>query len=239
MNMEKWLIHIDIEGFSLLWDKENRVLISLCELMKAIYRIGNKCYPNSPDRIFAHQLGDGFIIKSEFHEKNLERALTIAIALMQHVASTGRFAKAVIAEGDLSDQKGCYPDEVTNKLGDDLRVSLGMGLMTIFPVMGSALIRAVKIGRDSPRGPLLIIEAQKKNRIPKNFSIQFLKGRKYNLLSIDWVHMDSDLLRHVKGSANLNSPPIARIEQLLTKYFIEYNVPKDWKQNVHKLLNVQ
>jgi hypothetical protein len=142
---DQWVINIDMEGFSYLWEREDRVLLSLGELMNAIFRIGWRSYSDYGDRLFVHQIGDGFIIKSDVHEENLERPLTIAIALMQHVASTGRFAKATIAEGDLPDIKGCYPREVMDNLEDGNRVRLGKGLMTIFPVMGTALINSIKV----------------------------------------------------------------------------------------------
>jgi len=69
--MCRWAIHIDMEGFSNLWDKEDQILLSLGELMRAIFRIGRKCFPASPERLFAHQLGDGFLIISDFPEREL------------------------------------------------------------------------------------------------------------------------------------------------------------------------
>jgi len=132
--------------------------------MRAIFRIGRECFPISPERLFAHQLGDGFLVVSDFGEENLERAVTVAIALMQHVAASARLTKAAIAEGELSDIQGCYPKEVLNELEADHTVSLNMGLMTIFPVMGTALIRAVKVAELSPSGPLLLLEKSKADR---------------------------------------------------------------------------
>ncbi len=38
---ECWTIYIDLEGFSALWDKENQILGSLCELIPAIFRVGD------------------------------------------------------------------------------------------------------------------------------------------------------------------------------------------------------
>ena len=73
MPIGRWAINIDLEGFGNLYDKEDLVLLSLCELMEGIFRIGTQYYPEPPDRIFAHQIGDGFIIVSDFPEDTLDR----------------------------------------------------------------------------------------------------------------------------------------------------------------------
>ena len=236
--MDKWAIHIDMEGFSSLWEKEDKILLSLGELMRAIFRIARIVYPDSPERIFAHQIGDGFIIKSDFYEKDLERVITIAAALMQHVAFTGRFAKAAIAEGDLSDIRGCYPREVIDNLEDNYIIPLGMGRMSIFPVMGTALIRSVQVANDSPCGPLLTIEASKKDRIPPMIQTKPIIGKKYDLLSIDWVHAESELLQKIKHKADLNQTSTEILESILKKYCEEHDLPLEWKANSYFLLNL-
>lgn len=69
--MERWSIYIDIEGFSALYGQENQVLQALGVLAEGILFIGRECYPKTPDRLFAHQTGDGFIIVSKFGAENL------------------------------------------------------------------------------------------------------------------------------------------------------------------------
>ncbi len=113
-----------------------------------------------------------------------------------------------------------------------------MGLMTVFPVMGTALIRAIKIANDSPRGPLLIVEASKNERIPANIPVKNVEGKKYKLLSIDWVHMESDLLQSLQQKASLYSPSNKTIENMLIRYCEEYCLPSDWKKNVNNLLSI-
>lgn len=81
LSKDRWAIFIDLEGFRALYDKENLVLLSLGELMAGIYHVGCKCFPESPDRLFAHQLGDGFVIVSDFHEESLDRPIAIAMVL--------------------------------------------------------------------------------------------------------------------------------------------------------------
>jgi hypothetical protein len=133
----RWSIYIDLEGFGNLYDKENQVLVSLEVLMEGIFQIGCCCYPESPDCLFAHQLGDGFVIVSEFPEDMLDRPIAIALALLRHVAHSGRFAKASVSEGEFADIRSCYPASVLDASTNDGRIRLGRGVMTLFPVMGS------------------------------------------------------------------------------------------------------
>lgn len=80
--MKSWAIYIDIEGFSKIFVKISpvRAISLLGKLMSSIYLIGDKIYPNDSERLFAHQFGDGFLIVSDFPEKNLERPIAISIA---------------------------------------------------------------------------------------------------------------------------------------------------------------
>ncbi len=234
--MDRWAINIDIEGFSILWEKEDKVLCSLGELMRAIFRIGRNCFPQSPERLFAHQLGDGFLIVSDFGEENLERCITIAVAMMQHVAALGRLTKTAIAEGELSDIQGCYPREVLDELEADHTVSLRMGLMTIFPVMGTALIRSVKTAHRSPSGPLLIIEKSKSARIPAHIPTAEIEGD--DLISIDWVHMNTELLAHIQESGSLRAPGAVALENMLSNYCKAHQVKREWISSVRNYLGV-
>lgn len=233
---DRWSIYIDIEGFGDLWAKEDHVLWSLGELMRGIFRIARRCYPQPPDRLFAHQFGDGFIVVSDFHESSLERCVTIATALMRHVAGTGRLARATISEGELSDIKGCYPKEVLDCLESEHTVSLEMGLMTIIPVMGTALIRAVKIDKVGPKGPLLLIESSKIGRLGSSAS--FTSIDEGALMSIDWVHMETELLSKLQENAGLISKSPKELEAMLSRYCIDHKVSDEWRTNVFSLLNV-
>lgn len=138
---KRWSIYIDIEGFGALYEKEDTVWRALRELMEGIYLIGTNYCPETPGRIWAHQSGDGFIIVSEFEDSSLEKPTAIAIALLRHVASIGRFAKATISEGTFSDITACYPKIIQNAPRHGDAVCMGGGLMTIYPVMGTALIK--------------------------------------------------------------------------------------------------
>lgn len=233
---DRWAIYIDIQGFSALWEKEDQVLWSLGELMRAIFRVSCRCYPHEPQRLFAHQFGDGFLVVSDFHEQSLERCATIAVVLMRHVAASGRFARAAIAEGQLSDIKGCYPREVLDCLESDHTVSLHMGLMTINSVLGTALIRAVSIDKAAPRGPLVLIHSSNAPRLGS--SIRYTATRTSQITSIDWVHTQSDLLSELQKQSGLSSPGPSTLEVMLTKYCQQYDLPEEWRKNVYELLSV-
>jgi hypothetical protein len=134
--------------------------------MEGIHSIGERCYPESPHRLFAHQTGDGFVIVSEFGAVSLEVPAAIAIVLLRHVAARGRFAKASIGEGEFADIWGCYPARIREaRIGED-SVRLGGGVMTVFPVMGTALIDAVGVGKRSPSGSLLTVASRNSARLP-------------------------------------------------------------------------
>jgi len=82
----RWAINIDFEGFGYLYGKENAVLLTIGELMEVIFRIGTQYYPESPESIIAHQIGDGFVIVSDFLERTFERPMAIALSLLRDVA---------------------------------------------------------------------------------------------------------------------------------------------------------
>jgi hypothetical protein len=231
-----WSIYIDIEGFGSLSGTEDQILWSLGELTLAVFRIGRLCYPHDPDRLFAHQVGDGFLVVSDFHKESLFRCATIATALMRHVAATGELARASISEGELSDVQGCYPEEFRECLVRDNTVSLHMGLMTISPVMGTALIRAIQVDKVAPRGPLLIIDSLESDRLGAGIPKTPIPDTEF--VSIDWVHMDSELLSRIQQTSRLNSKSPRELEDLLRSYCHEQPVPEEWRENVYHLLGV-
>lgn len=161
---DRWGISIDIEGFSANYEyseeRKTYAILALSELMNAVHRIGTRCFPgvaenNYSERLFAHQFGDGFIICSDFPEQDASRAIAIAISIMRHLIIKGYAAKAAISTGDFSDIKGCYPDPMRD--ADEDRLDMGMGLMTIISVMGTALTKAHKLGA-SAKGAVLVVD---------------------------------------------------------------------------------
>lgn len=232
----RWAINIDLEGFGHLYDKEDLVLLSLGELMEGIYRIGVQCYPESPDRIFAHQLGDGFIIVSDFPEESFERPVAIALSLLRHVANSGRYAKATISDGEFADILSCYPSLITNAVGSDKRVRLGHGIMTLFPVMGTALIRAISVLKKCPSGPLLAVAAVNRERIPEGLVVHEVPSQE--ILVVDWIHSENELAKDISSKSQLKWPDAPTISEQLRDYCQKQPVKEEWKKSVHNFLGV-
>ena len=100
--MNRLAIYIDIEGFSERYlRKEVEMLKLLGVLMDGIYQIG--VFNSARWRLFAHQIGDGFILVSEFGMASSENAVAVATVLMRLVLSVGGFAKCGISEGKFGD----------------------------------------------------------------------------------------------------------------------------------------
>ena len=240
---QRWCIYIDILGFSHFWGNEVNweALYPLRELMRALFRIGTKVYPNDDDRLFVHQMGDGFAIVSNFGEYSLERPICIAIALMRHVAaSTGKFTAATIAEGEFGDIQGCYPREVTEYYRDGL-VRLGRGLMTLFTVMGTAFIRAYGLHNKTPSGPFLTVSDCRRNRVPEGLSVQTTKdSRDTRLLSIDWIRAETPLLAEIQAQAGLEAPEADELVQKIRAYCMQYlHIREKWRIALNDFLAIK
>ena len=225
---DPWAIHIDIQGFSAKWNDSADAFRGLNALMQGIFWIGSKAYPNPPERLFAHQFGDGFLITSDFHEAKLDRAAIIAIALLRHVLSQRALAKATIAEGNLADIVGCYPPEI-KKQRDNSNISFGSGIMTIFPVMGTALINAVKLEKNTPPGSLLTIETKNTSRLSTDIPKMEIDK---NISSLNWLKSDPAGLTELQKRAGMQTHSESeRIAQLNT--YIEENkgLSEEWIAN--------
>ena len=159
--MDRWSLYIDIQGFSKIYNSvPNLALNILTELTKGLYKIGINIFPDSPKSLFIHQIGDGFVILSDFPDKSLERPISIAIALMQLILLKGGILRAAISDGKFGDILSCYPKEIREKFDKNGVIQVGDGLMTIFPVMGDALISSHELERGKPKGPLLFVDAK-------------------------------------------------------------------------------
>ena len=217
----RWSIWIDIEGFSKLWEDDGLALAGLCALMSGIYAIGNKVYTDDGDRLFAHQFGDGFVIVGDFHEEALNRCVAIAVALMRHVATSGCLARAAVAKGDFADYSGCWPKEIRRELANlqsDDTVSLGSGIMTLLPVMGTALINANKLDSGNCiKGAVLTIASKDAGRIATGFPRR-VSAADSRLTMIDWVHATSPIIDEIVAQSGFGGMPTADIKAAITRY---------------------
>ena len=230
----RWAIYIDIEGFGALYDRENQILLALCDLMEGIFLIGARCYPESPERIFAHQTGDGFVIVSEFGSESLAVPMSITIALLRHIAVRGRFGKAAIGEGDFADITGCYPQIIREARIGDSAVRMGGAIMTLFPVMGTALIDAVGVAKRSPSGSLLTTDSANQSRLPNNGVVT--EPCDAGVISIDWVHADLPLIAELQQRAGLRKPSATAIERAFNLYCDNQGTPEHWAESTARLL---
>ncbi len=210
--------------------------MSLGELMEGIFRVGTQYYPESPDRIFAHQIGDGFVIVSDFPEETFLRPLAIAISLLRHVANSGRYAKATISDGDFADILSCYPSSVRDATDSDKRVRLGRGIMTLFPVMGTALIRAISVAKKCPSGPLLALSTKNRERIPEGLIVHEIPAQ--GILLVDWIHSKDELAKDIARKSDLHSPDSLMLSRHLKEYCQTHRVKEEWKTSVRNFLGV-
>jgi len=223
---EPWAIYVDEEGFAQHWDETMAAFLGLNALMEAICRLGMHVYPDPVDRLFCYQFGDGFLITSDFHEQDLSRAALITIAILRHILSVNRVARATLVEGNVSDIVSCYPPEVRNQKNRS-RVSLGAGLLITSPVLGEGLLKAVGLGKKDPRGPLFLVDSEIKNRLPVDIST---KAAGSGVVLLDWLKGEPDGLRELQEKAGLNIESEADRVSKLSRYLESNESLKDnWR----------
>lgn len=230
---DSWGIWVDVEGFSNLWSAGALALRGLRQLTSLIYAIGTRAYPNDPERLFAHQIGDGFYIASDFHEHDLDRCAAIAVVIMRGMTEVGCVARASLAEGSLADYSGYRPREVqlaTVRNGDNDLVSLGSGQMTLQAVMGQGIINAVALDKlTQTKGALLSIDRAKVGRLSPGFVVRPI-DKEGNILAIDWIHSTSTLIDEISSKAAIASHAPAVLSQRLKDYIAEQRLSPLWSE---------
>ena len=194
----RWSLWIDVEGFSEIYRRnETDALLALGWLLESIFKIGTTIYSDGPGRLFAHQFGDGLVVVSNFPEDSAERPIAIAISVMRHLIARGVACKSAVACGGFSDVGGCFSESIFENSQDRHIVSMGAGLMTIIPVMGTALITSHKLSSQR-RGAVLLIRDECFKTIPKEAVIS-LKAP----TAVDWIHSELALARRISSKAGL------------------------------------
>jgi len=231
--MSHWSIYIDIEGFGETYQKGSQALVSLGALMEAIYRIGKSSFAESPNSIFAYQTGDGFVIVSEVPQQSLEQPLGLAIALLRHVLMKGGVAKAAISEGQFADVLGCYPAIIQDNCCHDQILNVGDGVMTIFPVMGTALINSHHVAKKES-GSLLLVDRKNTADLPQGIKSQELG----DIVVVDWVHSKADKAEQLLQEADLPIPGVIEMESKFGDYL--KTVPEcKWRSKTVRYLNLE
>ncbi|MDP1771534.1 MAG: hypothetical protein Q8L15_04560 [Methylobacter sp.] len=203
--------------------------------MDSIVKIGTLSFPgdsdkNSSERLFAHQFGDGFIICSDFPEPDASRAISIAVAIMRHMIIKGYATKAAISAGDMLDIKGYYPKSVRD--AESGIVYLGMGLMTIISVMGTALTKAHKLS-DTQKGAVLILDDNlAKLGLPEGVELNGDAGN-----CINWVSSNLPLSDHIAKKSGLETAnPQMLIEKLNLYCEQEPTPPAFWIEATRSMI---
>lgn len=228
--MRRWAIYIDIEGFSAMYpNNEARAIVALGAVMEGIYFIGTTVCAETPNRLFVHQTGDGFVIVSEFAQGRPQLPVAIAAILMRRALLAGCLTKAGISEGEFADIQGCYPEVIQRNSDTDGFVRLGHGLMRIFPVMGTALVNAHGLTTRA-KGSLLFLDAQ----MASDLSAKGIVSAEFpGFVVIDWVHADMPEIRRVVERASIALPETDVLEQRLGAHVeaAKSSVSDEWVKN--------
>lgn len=226
----RWAIYIDVEGSAKIYaSDEARFFASMDALIDGIGRIGSLVCPEAPNRLFAHQTGgDGFVIVSEFAERSPEMPIAISVILMQMVLAAGGLAKAGVSQGAFADVRGClqalraYPEDRNG------RIRLGRGFMTVFPVMGMALINAHRLATQNPRGARLAVDAAMLTQVPGGVVVSH-----NGLVVVDWVHTRTSVIDKIVSKAGIRLPSTSTLEELLRASVAKTGdaTNENWKRN--------
>lgn len=227
--MIEWSVFIDIEGFSHFYESRHkeRALELLRGLMLDLFKIGTTIYSSGGNRLFIYQFGDGFLVCPDIGDPDIERPISIGIALMRSTALRGGFARTAISQGDIGDILGCYPKEIQDRI-EGFCVSLGEGLMTINRIMGLALINAYKLSMSKPQGPRLLTDPGLEPEIKKlNLPMVGCFG---DHIEVDWIHSSLNLTDSIFKDINgFPSPPSTDLEKGLRDYIKSEQPPKEWE----------
>lgn len=234
---ETWALYIDEEGFAQHWDNTLNAFRGLNALMEAICRIGINVYPNEGERLFCYQFGDGFLITSDFHEEDLSRPVLISIAILRHVLAVNRVARACLTEGNVSDIAGCYPKEVRNS-PDRSHVFLGAGVLITTPVLGKGLLNTVGLSKKGPRGPLLLVDAKLRSRLPGDILKTNISEE--DIFLLNWIKGEPNGLQDLQKRGKLAIESEANRKTRLSHYIEKINDNREkmeeWKRNAKNYL---
>jgi hypothetical protein len=227
--VDRWGLYIDVEGFSRIYDSDkHRATHALNELMEALYGIGFSGFSKAKGRLFMQQLGDGFVVVSEFPEETPETPLCICLGIMRHLIARGVATKAGISGGGFSDVFGEYPPAIQKAAEDHRYLPLGdnsdYGSMTIIPVMGSALTRSYRL-LNCLHGAVLLLDTAAFCKLPSGI----ITGAKSPTV-IDWVHSDFPRVRELCNLCGLEYVEASRAETCLLSYVKDNGncLSKEW-----------
>lgn len=228
--MDNWAIWVDVEGFSKIYPgRPGRAFKVIGALMEGIYKLGTMTCASSPNPLFAYQVGDGFILSSGCGLASSHLPIAIAIFLHKVVALAGGCIKSAVSTGNMADIQDCYPSLIRSNVGASGCVPMGDGIMTTFPVMGTALINTHALSmRES--GALLIWDCSL-SLADSDGVVVSREGADY--LVIDWLHSRSAKADEFLSAAGITSSA-NDLEVVLRDYVSSALAPNEWRSNTLK-----
>lgn len=231
-----WAIYIDVEGSSRVYaTHEAQFFTCVDALLDGICRIGAQVCPESPDRLFAHQTGgDGFVIVSDFGRRSPEMPIAIAVILMQKVLAAGGVAKSGISQGKFGDVQSCLPVLQDYPPDEHGRRRLGRGILTVFPVMGMALINSHSLATRKPRGARLAVDRAMLDQIPSGVVVSHEEP---DFVVVDWVHTAFREIEEIGSKTGIQLRPAAELRRRLSAYVASIGdaADADWKHYTLRL----
>jgi hypothetical protein len=172
-------------------------------------------------------------VTGSFPDPKPDRPIAIAIALMRHLLAAGVVGKAAVSVGDFADVRGCYPPSIREGMDDRGTIRVGDGLrMTIFTVMGSALIAAYKLSTKRS-GACLLVDGEAYPVLPN------VKAGTGSLAIVDWVHSEMPAASEVARTAGLARITNDQAEEMLRDYVRTHRsaLRPDWIRNTLEGVN--
>jgi hypothetical protein len=228
-------VFLDLEGISKVFpENELQLYVPFDASLDALCRIGVNAYPESPYRLYAHQIGgDGLIIVSEFCEGKPEVPISIAVLLMQTLLKMGAVAKGGISEGTYGDYQGCFPSLEKYEKISNCTFGIGRGgKLTIFSTMGTALINSHNYASRQPRGCRLAIDTALIESIPNGVVTYEYAA---DIIIIDWIHTQTKTMEKIKDLAGLCLPTAEQMEGMLISYIERTDELKNTEWGINSL----
>jgi hypothetical protein len=150
---------------------------------------------------------------------------------MKYITAFKVFARCTLVEGGLAGITSCYETEVMDECVDGgvSTARMGAGLLTIFPVMGTALINAVGLNKSKPKGPLILMPRTFLNRV--NSSFITCSTENTDIVSVNWVATENELISKIGMEADIHLPTKDAISVNLTNYIETHQPPLYWRDN--------
>jgi hypothetical protein len=225
---------IDVEGFGPLYGKDGAdSMWGLSDLMEGIFRLGREAPRIGISRMFAHHLGDGFVLIDDSGTDNVSRLAAVAVALHQFVLiKAGHFCASAIARGEMADVVGCYPSVVLEARTKDGVVPLaGGGLMTIFPVMGTGLINTYKLLKREKRA-VVVLPAEHERELSAQFCVAGEGGKIY----INWIDSESPVILQAREILHISGYSREKIRELFDSAVDRNASPAEWIARTRKFI---